>query len=82
MPLTVQDPYARLEGEMRQLAAAAVSSISSGLAAGAEPGDVVADVVHDLFGAAAGASGGALADRATQDRIVAAVRAILSAGDD
>ena len=78
MPLAVQDPYARLASETQQLAAAAVTSITSRLGAGEDAGAVVTAVVDQVFGAAVA---GAPADPATMNRIAAMIHAVLDEGD-
>ena len=95
-PLTLGDPDARVEAEMRRLAAVAVGAIDRRLVAGEVTEAVVVDVIRRVFGGMftglldraphdaadpLGGVTGALADPETVHRIVTTVRAILNEGE-
>jgi len=97
MPLALSDPHARVESEMRRLAAAAVDAIDRRRGQGQETQAIVVDVIRTVFGGTftgtldraphdvadpLGGVTGALADPATVDRIVATVREITDQHDD
>ena len=86
MPLALTDPHARVESEMRRLAAAAVSAIDQRRGQGQETQAIVAEVIRTVFGGTVtgtldqaphdvadplGGVSGAPADPATVDRIAA-----------
>lgn len=95
MPLALTDPHARVESEMRRLAAAAVGAIGQRRGQGQETHAIVVEVIRAVFGGPftgtldqaphdvadpLGGVSGALADPATVDRIVATVRQITDEG--
>jgi len=91
MPLALGDPHARVESEMRRLAAAAVDAIDRRRGRGQETQAIVVEVIRAVFGGTftgtldraphevadpLGGVTGALADPETVNRIVATVREI------
>lgn len=92
VPLALGDPHARVDGELRRLAATAVGAIDQRRGHGRETKAIVVEVIRAVFGGALtgtldraphdvadplGGVSGALADQATVDRIVATVRQIV-----